>query len=119
MKRYIMSMANINKKRTGLKVNIWSDGQGCLRNKSDHAPRVKIDVGDSTLSVTIESDPKVIAPKGNWRSTYKQSEISAIEEAIAYIGRNSDLFLKHYMDTDGSFDDVDLFDALRDRNELR
>ena len=119
MKKYIMSMANLHQKRTGLKVNIWSDGQGCLRNKSDVVPRVKLDTGDSTISVSIEPSPKVLAPKGNWRNAFKQSEVVALEDAIDYVGRNYDLFLKHYMDTDGSFDDVDLFDELRNRGELK
>lgn len=124
MKKYIqnseviMAMANVHKKRTGLKVNIWSDGQGCLRNKSDNIPRVKLDGGDASVSITIEPIPEVLAPK-DWRSKFKQSEIAAIEEGMEYVGRNFDLFLKHYMDTDGSFDDVDLFEALRQRGELK
>lgn len=119
MKKYIMSMANINKKRTGLKVNIWSDGQGCLRNRPDYAPRVKLDTGNATVSVSIEANPQVLAPKGNWRSKFKQSEVVALEDAIDFVGRYYDLFLKHYMDTDGSFDDMDLFDALRSRGAIK
>ena len=114
----IMAMANINKKRTGLSVNIWSDGQGCLRNKPDKLPRVKIDAGDVSISVSISNNPKVLAPR-NWLSTFKQSEIEALKEGIAYVARNYDLFLKHYMDTDGSFDDFDLFNALKDRGEFK
>lgn len=125
MKRYIsdsdaiMAMANISKKRTGLKVNIWSDGQGCLRNKPDDAPRVKLDGGDAAISISIEPKPKVLAPKGNWEKKFKQSDVAALKAGIEYVGRNYDLFLKHYMDTDGSFDDIDLVDELRKRGELK
>lgn len=42
-----------------------------------------------------------------------------IEEGIDYVSRNYDLFLKHFMDTDFSFDDEALFDALRERGEYR
>lgn len=117
-KDVIMAMANINKKRTGLSVNIWSDGQGCLRNKPDKLPRVKLDAGDASISVSISDQPVVLAPK-NWLSKFKQSEIDSFEEGIEYVARNYDLLLKHYMDTDGSFDDFDLFNALKSRGEFK
>ena len=113
---YIMAMANVNKRRTGLNVNIWSDGQGCTRNKSDVIPRVKIVDGDDSVSVSISSNPEVLAPK-TWRKKFKKSTVDNIEEGINYVARNYDLFLKHYMDTDLSFDDSDLFDSLRERGD--
>lgn len=122
MKRYIrssqsvMAMANVNKRRTGLNVNIWSDGQGCTRNKPDVLPRVKIVDGEDSVSVTISPNPQVLAPK-TWRSKFKKSVVADIEEGIEYVRRNYDLFLKHYMDTDLSFDDSDLFQSLHDRGE--
>ena len=122
MKRYIhssediMAMANVNKRRTGLNVNIWSDGQGCTRNKPDVVPRVKIVDGDDSVSVSISSNPEVLAPK-TWRKKFKKSTVDNIEEGINYVARNYDLFLKHYMDTDLSFDDSDLFDSLRERGD--
>lgn len=116
---YIMAMANIHPKRTGLKVNIWSDGQGCLRHKPDDAPRIKLTTSDATISVSIEAEPKVLAPKGKWQNKFKQSDVSALEDGIKYVARNYDLFLRHYMDTDGSFDDIDLVDALRERGQIK
>lgn len=113
---YIMAMANVNKRRTGLKVNIWSDGQGITRNKPDNIPRVKIVTDSGSVSVSIEACPKVLAPK-NWQAQFKKSEILNIEEGIEYVSRNWDVFLKHYMDVDLSFDDSDLFDSLRRRGE--
>ena len=109
-------MANVNKRRTGLNVNIWSDGQGCTRNKPDVVPRVKIVDGDDSVSVSISSNPEVLAPK-TWRKKFKKSTVDNIEEGINYVARNYDLFLKHYMDTDLSFDDSDLFDSLRERGD--
>ena len=114
----IMCMANLGKRRTGLSVVIWSDYQGVLRNKSDHLPRVKIDYGDVSVSVSIEAEPKVLAPK-SYPKSFKKDATRAIEEGMEYVGRNYDLFLKHYMDTTGDFDDQDLFDALRERGEFR
>ena len=119
MKRYVMSMCNIHPRRTGLSVNIWSDGQGVLRNKPDDAPRIKLKKNDAEISVTIEPNPKVFAPKGDWKHKFKKSDVIALEDGIDYIGRNYDLFLEHYMDTSGDFDDLDLFNALADRGELK
>lgn len=113
---YVMAMANINKKRTGLNVNIWSDGQGCLRRKPDVVPRVKIESVGGSVSVSISEDPKVLAPK-NWKKKFKKSTISDIEAGIEYLKRNYDLFLQHYSDVDFSFDDADLIDSLRKRGD--
>lgn len=114
----IMAMANVNKVRTGLKVNIWSDGQGCLRNKPDVLPRVKLDGPNGNISVSIAKNPEVLAPR-DWRERFKQSDIDDFKEAMAYVGENSDLFLKHYNDTDFSFDDQTLFDELRNRGAYK
>lgn len=124
MKRYIksneaiMAMANVNKRRTGLNVNIWSDGQGCLRNKPDVVPRVKIVGDDGAVSVSISDHPQVLAPK-SWRSRFKKSFVADVEEAMQYVARNWDLFLRHYSDTDLSFDDSDLFDSLSARGDYK
>ena len=115
---YIMAMANVNKRRTGLNVNIWSDGQGCLRNKPDVIPRVKIVGDEGSVSASIEEDPKVLAPKG-WKKKFKKSTVDDIEEGLKYLKRNYDLFLKHYQDTDLSFDDGDLFSSLQERGEYK
>ena len=117
-KQELMAMANLQGRRTSLSVNIWSDGQGCLRNKPDVTPRVKIGFGNESVSVSISADPKVLAPK-SWRRTFKKSTVKAIEEGIDYVSRNYDLFLSHYEDTDGSFDDYELFESLKRRGEFK
>lgn len=125
MKRYIknsqdiFAMANLNPAKSGLKAQIWSDGQGSTRNKPDVFPRVKVVTGDCKVSVSIEPQPRVLAPKGNWRKKFKNDEVIAIEDAIEYVGRNYETFLKHYNDTDGSFDDECLFAELREHGQYR
>jgi len=124
MKRMIRSsedvfgMANLNPIKSGLKAHIWSDNQGVTRNKPDHLPIVKISEGDDCISVSIESDASVLAPK-NWTKKFTKSVVSDFEEAIKYVERNFDLFLKHYNDIDGSFDDESLFAELRSRGEYK
>ena len=115
----IFAMANLNPAKSGLSAQIWSDGQGCTRNKLDTIPRVKIVKDDCKVSVSIEPEPRVLAPKGDWRKKFQQSEVSAVEDAIEYVGRNYETFLKHYNDTDGSFDDESLFAELRQRGQYK
>ena len=114
---HVFGMANLSPKRSGLSVNIWSDGSGILRTVShSETPRVKIGYLDGRgVSVTIEAEPEIKAQSQD----IKKSEMNAIEEGIKYVSRNYDLFLKHYMDTDGSYDDDDLTDELRARGEYR
>lgn len=107
-------MANVNKRRTGLNVNIWPDGRGCLRNKSDIVPRVKLVEGEDSISVSLDAEPKVLAPE-NWKSKFKKSVVDDFLAGIKYVKDNRDVFLAHYLDTDLSFDDEDLFNELRAR----
>lgn len=115
----IFAMANVNYRYTGLSCNIWSDGQGYKRNKPDSLPRVKLEKNNDWLSISIESEPKVLAPKGNWRKRYKKDTVDAFEEGIEYVGRNYDLFLQHYNDTDFSFGDRELINSLEARGEYK
>lgn len=47
----------------------------------------------------------------------KKSDMTKLREDMKYVARNYDLFLKHFMDTDFTFDDEDLFNALRSRGD--
>ena len=114
-KEDLFCMANLVPKRTGLSAYIFSEHSGVQRNIPHNVPRVKISTTDSSVSVSIEENPKILAGE----NSIKPGDKKAINNAIKYIGRNYDLFLKHYMDVDDTFDDQDLFDALRDRNEFK
>lgn len=117
-KEEISAMANVNKVRTGLNVNIWSDGQGYKRHKPDHEPRVKLDGANGQISVSISEDPKVLAPR-DWRKKFKKSDLDDFDAGIDYVKRNHDLFEKHYFDQDFSFDDQTLFEKLSERGDYR
>lgn len=111
----IFGMANLNPRKSGLSVIIWSDHSGVSRKVEHNSPRIKIGKNDDQVVVTIESEPKILQKSSN----IKKSDMEDIEEGIDYVSRNYDLFLKHFMDTDFSFDDEALFDALRERGEYR
>ena len=115
MNGILIEMANLSPKRTGLKVRIWAESRGVERNKPDNSPRVILQLGDKSMSISIEPKPKILAKSRN----IKKSDLSSFNDAILYIGRNSDLFLKHYNDTSDEFDDEDLFLALRERGEYK
>ena len=110
-------MANLNPRKAGLGVQIWAEHGGISRNKSDVLPRVKISIRNIVISVSIESGPKILA--GGDNSKIKHSELNALKKGIEYVGRNWDIFLNHYMDTDFAFDDEALFSTLRSRGEYR
>lgn len=111
----LMEMANIDTKSSHLQANIWSDHNGKSRNKKDKQPRVKISTSDVEVSVSIERNPKILAQTKN----IKQTDMNKIKDAIKYVGRNYDLFLKHYNDTTDDFRDIDLFMALAKRGDYK
>lgn len=111
----VFGMANLNPAKTGLEVVIWSDHGGKYMNRHHNTPRVKIGSTDFQVSVSIESQPRILAsPK-----SMKKSDLKKIQEGMNYVGRNYDLFLKHFEDENFQFDDEDLFNALRQRGEYR
>ena len=113
----IFGMANLTMKRTGLDVDIWAEHKGILRNGSHNkTPSVIIGKpGEFSISVTISDEPIIEAKSSN----IKKSELAKCRGAIEYVARNSDIFLRHYMDKDDSFDDTDLYEALRLRGDYR
>lgn len=112
----VYGMANLVPKKTGLSCDLWSEHKGASRKLSHcNTPRIKISLDGQSVSVTIEPNPKTLTSLDK----FKQSGIKKIKEAIEYVGRNSDIFLKHFSDKDDSFDDEDLFNALRQRNEYK
>lgn len=104
----ILGMCNLVPKRTGLKVNIWADHKGVLRNVRHNTPRVKISYGEYSISVSIEEDPKILSKSNK----IPNSVMTKLNEGIKYVSDNYSSFLKHFNDTDDDFDDVELFREL-------
>lgn len=112
----IFGMSDLNPKRTGLPIKIWADHGGINRKVShSNTPRVKIGTNDFWEVYTIEETPKLKKSSGN----IKKSDKDKIKAGVDYVGRNYDLFLKHYMDIDDSFDDDDLKEELRSRGDYK
>ena len=112
----VLGMANLNPKRTNLPVIIWADHNGVDRTVSHReSPRVKVSKDDVSISISIEENPRILAQSSNITAR----DMKDLQKGIDYVARNWDIFLKHYMDTDFSFDDDDLKDALRERGDYR
>lgn len=113
----IFGMANLNPQKAGLgSIVIWSDHGGIARSVSHrNSPRVKMDKGDMSISVSISENPKVLAKNRKVKSTRLQE----FQPGIDYVARNYEIFLKHYNDTTFEFDDEDFFQALRDKGEYK
>jgi hypothetical protein len=111
----LMEMANLIQKNTGLDVQIWADHDGKFRNKKDKKPRVKIGTNNYSVSVSIEREPQILAQTKN----IKVNDMKKIKEAMKYVGRNYDLFLKHYNDENGEYSDYDLFVDLSKRGDFK
>jgi len=116
IKENVFAMSNLNPKKANLPVIIWSDHSGVDRAVSHrNSPRVKISKDEYSVSISIESQPVIQAQSEN----IPKSVMQDLQKGIDYVARNYDLFLKHYLDTDFSFDDDDLRDALRARGEYK
>ena len=113
----IFGMANLNPQKAGLgDIEIWADHGGIQRRVPHRdTPRVKMQKGDLSISVSISDQPKVLARN----KRVNLNKLSGFQPGIDYVARNYDIFLKHYYDTTFSFDDEALFQALRDRGEYK
>lgn len=113
----VFGMTNVTPKKSGLPVSIWSDHSGITRSVlHKDTPRAKVSYGNIVISISIEENPQILAPKAK---KIPKDVMKKLQEGIDYFSRNYDLFLKHYLDQDDSFDDEDLFNALRERKEYK
>jgi len=117
-KNDIFGMSNLNPQKSGLgNIIIWSDHGGISRSVSHrNNPRIKLSIGDMSISVSISPEPQVLAKS---RGVNSKKKLAEFDEGLKYIARNYDIFLKHYNDTTFEFDDEDMFDALRARGEYK
>lgn len=107
----LFEMANIVKSKSGLDVDIWSEHRGVERNVPHNLPRIKLSTSDASIVISIEPQPELLALSNINEKNAKR----VFSKGIKYVGDNYDLFKKHYMDLDDSFDDEMLFAALRER----
>ena len=111
----LFEMTNLTPKRTGLNVIILSEQNTEIKNESSKEPKFKIIGKDYSISYSLVENPKILAKSGK----IKHSDIKDIEDAIDYVCRNLDLFLKHFKMSAFEYDDDDFKDDLRKRGEYK
>ncbi len=106
----------INPKKAGLgKIVIRSTHGGAVRYKGRVIPKVKLTIGEKTVSIRLTPTVRVLSRTKNTA----REDLAAFLPGIEYVKRNADLFLRHFEDADFSFDDEALFQALRERQEYK
>ena len=107
--------AELDPQKAGLDdVVIRSHHGGILRSEAQkYDPHVELKKGDMFILVQISFNPEILIKSKH----VSDHDLQAFQQGIEFISRNHDIFLKHYMDTDFSFDDEDFFQALRERGE--
>ena len=111
-------MCTLTPENTGLDLYLSMDDTGGM-GRTNNAPRVWIHSGYNTTYqceaiVTIELKPKVLVEK-----CIKRGDRKKIKSVMDYVGRNHDLFLKHYFYNKTKFYNSDLFDTLEANGELK
>lgn len=120
--KYLYKMADLSKKRTGLKVNIWVDhGGNNFRNVKHDTNRIKLGIrGEFEVEVSLSANPKIESyyPKDLFKSK-NGTKVKAINQGIEYIGRNYELFQKCLDDKDEEYDEDDLKNDLRLKGDYK
>lgn len=100
---------------TNLDVNIYSIHNGICANKY-YKPKIMIGLkGKYFIIATIEEEPIIIYETLG----ITQDEQAKCQQALRYVQKNIDLFLKHYNDSKDSFNDKDLINSLDKRNVFK
>lgn len=113
----LFEMANLTKALTGLPVNLWMDSSGIERGTKHNSFRLKMqnDYGDKAspselIPVSIDKDnPEILI---NTQLNIKKKDFKKVADFIVH---NYDLLSAHVR---GELDDVQLIDALKERQKV-
>lgn len=81
-------MANLYEEDTGVDARIWVSTK-----YAGHKPRLKVKKDDNEVSMSIEDEPKVLAPKK------PKIDTSIIDAAKQWIVLNKDILLEYWNDS--------------------
>ncbi len=83
----VADMANLYKRTTGVNTRIWISS-----SYEKHNPRIKADLGDIEVSISISSNPEILAPKNVNLDGYSKL-LSQIKE---WVKLNEELLLEYW-----------------------
>ena len=83
-------MANISKKRTKLKYDIWIDSAGSGRKNKHNKPRVKIIIDNDMIPVSISKNPEFLV------DVSKYKKLKDIKPVFDFIAKFEDVLLMHW-----------------------
>ena len=83
-------MANISKKRTKLKYDIWLDSAGNSRKNKHSLPRVKIIIDNDMIHVSISKNPEFLV------DVLKYKKLNDIKPVFDFIAKFEDVLLMHW-----------------------
>ena len=84
----VADMANLYEEDTGVDARIWVSTK-----YAGHKPRLKVKKDDNEVSMSIEDEPKVLAPKK------PKIDTSIIDAAKQWIVLNKDILLEYWNDS--------------------
>ena len=87
-------MANFDIKDSGLPYNIWFDEAQHFRKGKHNTPRVKVQVNDNLIPVSISTKPKILL-KGSSLSE-AEKEFHGKNEIFEFISKNYGLIISHW-----------------------
>lgn len=85
----VCDMANLYEEDTGVDARIWVSTK-----YAGHKPRLKVKKDDNEVSLSIEDEPKVLAPKK------PKLDTSIINAAKQWIVLNKDILLEYWNDSE-------------------
>lgn len=83
----VADMANLREEDTGIDAEIWVSAKF-----PGHKPRVKVKKDSHSVSISIEDQPKVLAPKN------PKLDPGTIKAVMKWVAINKDLLLEYWND---------------------
>jgi len=87
----LFEMANIYPEDTGLKCIVWAQSASPTNHGQHNTPRIKIQIENNMIPVSIEENPKVLA-----NGTNQRIDAKLFNDIVRWIKLNKDILLQYY-----------------------
>ena len=90
-KENLFEMANIYPEDTGLKCIVWVQSASPTNHGRHNTPRVKVQINNDMIPISIEDTPKILANGGN-----ELIDIKLFNQITMWIRLNKDVLQRYY-----------------------